>query len=134
MKFEKMYEARDWFRQYKPFKYQDNLKEYDGNYLKFGDWILFQNIRQKRDNYKEHEISRPIFGLFVGFSIWDMALVVNIVEKDRAWIFHNYLLGNPETNHYNRIGFYDPETESFPIWDDNIYELSHWESKPNFKQ
>ena len=133
MKFEKHHEALKWFRQYKP--YDGKYIDWQGGKVNFGDWILFQHIDYD-DRTKTRSISRPILGLCVGFSCWDMALVLNIVEETRAWMNFHKVLTNPDPKHlhYMTISSLDPEVESFPIWDDCIHEIAHWSHRPNFKE
>ncbi len=136
MTFNKMHEAYDWFRDYKPLDYDLvlNIDSNAGKNVNFGDWVLFQHIKQngydnelKKYNYK---ISRPIYGICAGFNVWDQALVINILESPRAWQYTHSLVTNPTNNYTMKIAFVDAEVQNFPIWDDYIYELGHWRQKP----
>ena len=133
MKFEKHHEALTWFRQYKP--YDGEYEDWYAENVKFGDWILFQHIRND-EHEKTISISRPILGIFVGLTVWDMACVLNIMEAPRPWtIFHEVCTNpNPENKYYMHICSLDPETESFPIWTDWVHEIAHWNHKPNVKE
>lgn len=103
----------------------DFWTKYDWSKWKMGDWVLIQYVKRGK------EISRPIFGVFVGCSIWDMALVVNIVESPRAWRWSTEILTNPELEIYMNLGGFDPEVESFELWTANIKVLGHWKNKPS---
>lgn len=137
MRFVKQYEAIAWFRQYTPYEYSPlHTGEYSGKGVEFGDWILFQHIRSKDTSPHSYEISRPILGICMGFSVWDMALTLNIVEQPRMWICHHEVLTNPDPKYmiYQKIAWLDPEVESFPIWSDDIHEIAHWKGKPTKTQ
>lgn len=140
--FEHLYEAREWFRQYRrltdaerestrifwydprpQFKDQPDPTKPD-----FGDWILFQHI----DNIPR--ISRPIFGIVAGYSVWDMALVLHVVEQLRAVHCRKSVLriGKNGMNHF--VGERDPETEAFEFWTGDIHVLGSWKSKPTWSE
>jgi hypothetical protein len=120
------YEAIKEFRNYQPTdeKIKSFWTEYDWSDWKMGDWVLIQ--------YHKHckELSRPIYGMLAGFSIWDQALVVHIIEKPRAWRWHTEILTNPELGIYMNLGGFDPEVEPFELWTGNIKVLGHWKTKP----
>lgn len=99
--------------------------------MKFGDWIIFQHI-----TYKENvaTISRPILGIFVDYTIWDQALVVNFIESPRAWTAFNKVVTNKELNISMLIAVVDPEVESIPLWNENIKVLGFWKTKPTYQQ
>ena len=121
------FDAINEFRNYKIFdgKIKSFWTEYDWSEWEMGDWVLIQ--------YHKHgkELCRPIYGMFAGFSIWDQALVVHIVEKPRAWRWHVEILTNPDLGIYMNFGGFDPEVESFELWTGNIHVLGHWGTKPS---
>ena len=125
MIFKETHEAYDWFRNYKPFN--DKIEMYHGKDVKFGDWILFQHIKSKT-------ISRPILGICTGFNVWDMALVMSIVEPIRSWMYTHDIITNPKNNYKMKMAFLDAEVQNFPIWTENIHKLGHWKQKPTFNQ
>ena len=132
MQFEKHHEALDWFRQYKPYE-GEYIRDWNGGKIDFGNWILFQHIKYDSST-KKRTISRPILGIFIEFTVWDMALVLNIIEHPRAWAHFHTVCTNPEHLHYMRISSVDPEVENFPIWDDCIHVVGQWNHKPNMKE
>ena len=130
--FNSINEARKWFRSYKEIseKIPWFLEETDEK-LKFGNWVLFQHIIFSN---KKAYISRPILGIFVGYSIWDQAIVFNIIEQRRAWEFFVKILSNKELNIYMYPMEFDPEVQSFETWTSNIKILEYWNSKPTKNQ
>ena len=138
MVFNKYNEAVNWFRQYSTI---DESLMKDGFYansikstsmsknpnLKFGDWFLFQHI-------KGETISRPILAIFVGFNIWDQALVIQFIESPRAYRnFHHYI-SNPDINYEMCLAERVVETEQIQFWTDDIKIIGYWKHKPNFKE
>jgi len=106
---DKWYTATD--TEYTPYFTYD----YDSSGWVPGHWILIRHVRPKAECRKEKEISRPILALFVGFSLWDHALVVNFVRT-------NYELQG------------DPKIERIALWSDNILVLGHWNHKPTLSE
>ncbi len=129
--FNSRYEAIKEFRNYQPMNEEvvDFWTKYDWKDWKMGDWVLFQYIK-----CRENKISRPIYGMFVDFTIWDQALVVHIIEKQRAIRWHTNILTNPELDITMRLGELDPEVEAFELWTGNIKVLGHWKTKPTISQ
>jgi len=103
--FNNRYEAIKEFRNYQPINEEvvDFWTKYNWGKWKMGDWVLIQYI-----NCREKQISRPIYGMFVDFTIWDQALVVHIIEKQRAMRWHTDILTNPELDITMRLGELDP--------------------------
>lgn len=97
--------------------------------LKIGNFILFQHIY-------ENKISRPILALFIGWSYWDMALVMSFVEVPRAYYYSDkYQVSiNKDLDLAEYIGHMDPEVETIQFWTDNIKLLGHFEIKPKFRE
>ncbi len=93
---------------YKPYFTYD----YDHSNWKFGDWILIQHVENSDEG--EIQISTPIYALFVGFSIWDQALVINYVEEIQCM----------------KIDEVDPQVKQIALWSDNAIVLGHWKQKP----
>ena len=142
-KFKTREDARDWFRSYTPLANQepgqgDDSAEIALLKIPIGHWILFQYTHSVWNaSPAKFEISRPVFGLFVGISIWDQATVVNIVEKKRAWMWWSEVLNNPApefSKFYTRVAELDPEVESFELWTGSIDLLGHWEVKPTISE
>jgi hypothetical protein len=129
--FNNRYEAIKEFRNYQPMNEEvvDFWTKYDWGKWKMGDWVLFQYIK-----CRENKISRPIYGMFVDFTIWDQALVVHIIEKQRAMRWHTDILTNPELDITMRLGELDPEVEAFELWTGNIKVLGHWKTKPRISE
>ena len=130
MEFKNVYEARKWFLNYNEF-IEDIISfcyKYDSSNWEFGDFILFQHI------INGQKISRPILGIFTSFTVWDMALVLNFVQKRRAWTYSHEVITNPDINYKMLVGHLDDEIETIQFWTDNIKVLGHWKSKPSIKQ
>ena len=86
-----------------------------------GDWILFHHIDGREGRLfgaDEYRISDPILAVFVGFSVWDQALVLNYVEPV------------PEMLLFTE----DPKVENIALWADNVFVRGHWRTKPSFRQ
>jgi hypothetical protein len=133
MIFNKIHEARDWFLNYKKIENNKSLffwTEYDFKDWKFGDYILFQHI--KDDNL----VSRPIFAIFISFTVWDQALVINYIQPKRAWMYWHEVITNPDPKSYYSmpIGHMDDEIENIQFWTDNIHVMNHWKSRPSITQ
>jgi hypothetical protein len=131
MIFESRYEAFRWFRKYSP--YEGDVKDEIPEGLKFGDFVLFRHIDGDGDG-KTPTISRPIFGIFVGFSVWDMALVFQFVEKERAWEFSHKVITNKELKIKLHVGALDREVEYIPLWNQSVKIIGQWKSKPTISQ
>lgn len=128
--FNKLYEARNWFRDYKPsdekvpwFSYRSDLTYH------FGDWVLFQHIKYSNN---QTVMSRPIFGICVGFTVWDQALVLEFVENTRAWESFSFLSG--EFDSEEPISHKDREIQHFQFWTENIKPLGIWKSRPTITE
>lgn len=139
MVFKTIYEAREWFRNYKPLDYDtfQSIEMYFAKGVNFGDWVLFQHI-QKKDYDKDakhynYNISRPILGINTGYDVWDMAFVFKIIEQPRAWMNSHSVITNTAID-YSMPLILNNEPQDFPIWDDYIYELEHWKTRPTISQ
>ena len=142
MIFKNIYKAREWFLNYEPLEVSvpEFWTEYNHSKWKFGDYILFQHIKQIE---KPHDsdttispthmfvISRPILAIFTSFTVWDQALVVNFIQEKRAWTNHHQVVTNSENNYKMFISTLDDEIENIEFWNDNIYVINHWKNKPN---
>jgi hypothetical protein len=134
MIFKKLREAREHFRRYIPVDkstsgrwfYRSQLLIPMG--LNFGDWILFQHI------VNGLTVSCPIYGIFTGWKIWDQALVINFVEKERAWMNNNEVVTNEDINYTMHINHLDDEVQAIQFWTDDIVLLGHWKDKPAINQ
>jgi hypothetical protein len=80
-----------------------------------GDWILFNHVERRSG---EDFISDPIFAMFVGFSVYDMAITINYVEPVPTAL----------------ICEEDPEVKNIVLWSDNALVLGHWNHKPSFRE
>lgn len=136
--FKNVAEMREWARQYKPIDVNPEWYIYikDKQLLEFGDWILFQHIMYERKSDKEHQAfaSRPLFGLFVTWTVWDQALVLNFIEKNRAYMLHcavNKEITHPEYADIFPFGCEDPTIETFQQWTENVHMLGVWKQKPS---
>lgn len=99
---------------YKPFFTYD----YPHENWKFGDWILIQHVKPAKESDTKYQISEPIFALFVGFTVWDQALVINYIRPlNDAQVFDH-----------------DPEVEHIPLWHENCIVLDHWHEKPTISE
>jgi len=136
--FNKKYEAINDFRNYQPLPenfdedtistmmHSSKIRVRDN--FKFGDYVLFRNI-------KEGKISRPIYGIFIRWNVWDMALVFNVIEKERAYIYNYSYISNPDINYEMCLGLCDPEVESFALWgDEDVWVLGSWSQKPTISE
>ena len=130
MVFEKLYVARNWFLNYTEFEKPviNFWYDYDSHGWKFGDYVLFQHIKDGKS------ISRPILGIFTSFTVWDQALVMNFIQNKRAWTFSHELITNPEHGYKMAIGFLDDEIECIQFWTDNINVLGYWKRKPTLTE
>jgi hypothetical protein len=129
-RYNNRFEAINEFRKYKPTdeKIIDFWTEYDWEDWDMGDWVLIQYHKNCE------ELSRPIYGIFAGISVWDQALVIHLIEKPRAWKSNVEILTNPDLNIYMNLGGFDPEVEPFELWTGNIKVLGHWKVKPTIGQ
>jgi hypothetical protein len=130
MIFDDIHNARSWFLDYVDFDKSLVESFYSNTSLgkgwKFGDYILLQHIQ----NYK---ISRPIYGIFTSFTIWDQALVLQMVENKRAWMYSNKIKSeNIDSSFY--ICTLDDEITQFEFWTGDIYLLGHWTRKPSVSE
>jgi len=135
MKFLTLKEAEAHFYPYLPLSETDKAKEisYWDKYLEkptMGEWLLFKHVM--RDENSE-SISRPILGLVVGHTFWDMALVLEYVTEWRAWECNSKVL-NTNVDSYYPIVDNDKTVKHIQFWTDNIIVIGHWEYKPKFKE
>ena len=136
MVFENIENAKDWFRQYKPFNKNTEYNSYYKNFNTYnlkdcqGQWILFQHIKSIY-NSKDFEISRPILALFLGHTIWDQALVIEFVEPRKAYQQRHKYKNN--TGEYD-LFYLDIQTEQIQFWTDDINVMGIFNSKPNYKE
>jgi hypothetical protein len=130
MVFNKLYEARDWFLNYTEFEKPviNFWYDYDFKDWKFGDYILFQHIKDGK------LISRPILAIFTSFTVWDQALVINFIQNKRAWTWSHEVITNPENNYKMNICMLDDEIENIQFWTDNIHVLGHWKNRPTLSE
>lgn len=132
MVFKNLYEAKKWFRNYVQLENPGLISDFWTNYnhkdWKFGDYILFQHIHDGK------LISRPIYAIFIDFTIWDQAPVLSLVENKRAWTFSHEVVTNAEYDIKMHICCLDSEIENIVFWDDNIYILGHWKNRPTINE
>lgn len=137
MIFDNITLARNWFRQYKEL---DSGAEKPDVRLEVGEWFLFQHVSDVMPgtcstyNAKKVYVSRPILALFVGYSVWDMALVYHFVEPERAWTNSHKVITNPEFKYSAYISLFDPEVQSIPDWNEHLHILGSWKTKPKVKE
>lgn len=131
MIFESRYEALRWFRKYSI--YSGEVKDEMPEDVKFGDFLLFRHIDGDGDG-NNPTISRPILGVFVGFSVWDMALVFQFVESERAWEFSHKVITNKELKTKLPLAFRDKEVECIPLWNQSVKVIGKWRNKPTISQ
>lgn len=139
MIFDNIHDAKKWFLNYVEFDNSMVNSFYQSEDLgkdwKFGDYILLQHIQ-------DNKISRPIYGIFTSFTIWDQALVLQMVENKRAWMYSNEVrLKIPEATHKGKmpntnvnICAMDDEITQFEFWTGDINLLGHWKSKPSISE
>lgn len=134
--FESVEKAREWARQYRPIDVNPEWYIYikDKQLLAFGDWILFQHIKYERKSDTEHQAfaSRPLFGLFTNWTLWDMALVLNFVEKPRAYMHH--CTTEKDEKWVMPIYTNDDDVQTFQQWTENIHMLGIWKNKPSITE
>lgn len=137
MVFDNIHKAREWFLDY--VDYDESLVEsfYNSTDLgkdwKFGDYILLQHIQGESPG--NSKISRPIYGIFTSFTIWDQALVLQMVENKRAWMYSNKVRLQGEYSHISvDICTMDDSISQFEFWTGDIYLLGHWKYKPSVSQ
>ena len=99
---------------YKPYFTYD----YPHERWKVGDWILIQHVKPSVEFAPTHIISDPFLALFVGFSVWDQALVINYVRPV----------------HPMKVFDDDPEVEHIPLWSENALVLGHWHTQPTISE
>jgi hypothetical protein len=85
--------------------------DYPIDSLQMGHWIVFRHVTPDGT-------SNPQLGLFVGYSTWDMALVVHYVRDRSQW----------------NTGENDPTLEHIALWSDNLLMIGHWSHKPSFSE
>lgn len=135
MIFESIHDARKWFLNYVEFDESKVNSFYEsptmGKGWKFGDYILFQHIEKGK-------ISRPIYGIFTSFTVWDQAIVLQMVENKRAWTYSNKVLGRsdklkgPPNSFY--ISTYDDQITQIEFWTGDINLLGHWRYRPSIPE
>ena len=135
MKFEKVWEAKEWFRQYRIIEDTGEVPWFCyhspvADKLKMGDWFMFQYMKHEKKG--EVKVSRPILGMFIQYSIWDMATVVNLIEPATRAFHGSLMIGkhDEENNGYPYI-LMDAEVECFDNWHNNFHVLGHWTHKPS---
>lgn len=136
MIFEEREEAFRWFRQYRPSTESERsfpLHPREVDRLRMGEWFLFRHI-EHGEGEGEYYTSRPILGLFIDYSVWDMAMVVNMVEPPRAWWNSHQVITNKERGYGMHIVMMDPVVESFPLWTSNIKVIAKWNHRPSWKE
>lgn len=131
MIFENKYDGIKWFLNYR--EVDDHVisfwTEYEHKDWKFGDYILIQHIIDGQ------KISRPMYGIFTNFTVWDQALVLQFVQPKRAWTHHHsYYYKYNDQKFENSYYLDDDEVTAIQFWTDNIFVLGHWKSKPNRAQ
>lgn len=103
--------------------------------LQTGTWILFRHLRYGYCSEPDkHKISRPILGMFINWTYWDQAVVMEYYQPIRAWAYHCEVVTNPEldyTMEYSELG---SEIEHIQFWTDNIEVLGYWKTKPNYSK
>lgn len=132
MIFENLYDAKFFYRQYRDLEdgeYNPKINGYYQNHavhndLKFGQYILFKHITS------DNKISRPILALFMGYNVWDQALVIEFVEDRKVYMSYHKVITD---NYSMTIDSIDIQTEQIQFWTDDIILLGHWKSKPNWK-
>lgn len=135
MEFQTIQEAEKIFNPYLPLIKTDSKKEisywdeYDPK-PKMGEWLLFKHIKIENDTLV---VSRPILGLVVGHTIWDMALVLEYVTEWRAWE-HWCQIYNPKATEYYSISCENKKVKHIQFWTDNIIVIGHWQHKPSFRE
>lgn len=137
MIFNSLSDAKNFYRQYKDLEDGDYDLKISGYYqssskidLKFGQYILFKHIKF---NGNRRKISRPILALFLGYNIWDQALVIEFVEDRESYMSNHEVITNKEMNYSMTIDSLDIQTEQIQFWTDDIILLGYWNSKPDWK-
>lgn len=131
----KQYDTR-WQAREENLKYKRSMEESPGfwnNYDKkweIGDHVLIQHFTDWEEG-KGSMVSRPVLGIFVGYSVWDQALVVNIIEKPRAWMRYCEVKNSKDSEYYTNYTCLDPQVESMELWIGDIKVLGYWKYKPS---
>lgn len=93
--------------------------------LKIGDFILFQEYKSEyKDGHYQYNISKPIYAIYLGFYILDMALAFNYVK----WINNNREMVTNEKG-YSSIKEIT-EIQYHIEWDDFVDIIGHWNHRP----
>lgn len=133
MTFDTIYKANEWFLNYKPLiKDVDYFCSSDKAFKnwKFGDYILLQHIISIN---KQPHISRPMYGIFTSFTVWDQAIVLQFIQNKRAWMYSHKILGSkPDIQTY--ISSFDDDITAIEFWTGNINLLGHWKKKPSISE
>jgi hypothetical protein len=103
--------------------------------LKFGDYVLFQEYKQKSYLQDEkqyiYEVTKPILAIYLGFFVADQTIGFNYVrwinENRTVYINNDYIKNYPTNKQVDDI-------EQHIEWNDCIDILGHWKVKPNWKQ
>lgn len=140
MVHETLHKARNWFLNYKDLSTAQGIQipffwtKYNHQGWNFGDRILFQHIKPGKG--QSSLISRPIYAIFVGWSVWDQALVMHFVENRRAWMNSSSVEIKYNNKEYEPMSVYmhDMEVQHIQFWTDNIKVLGHWDYKPELKE
>jgi hypothetical protein len=136
MIFENLYDAKFFYRQYRDLEdgeYNPKINGYYQNHavhndLEFGQYILFRHITS------DNKISRPILALFMGYNVWDQALVIEFVEDRKMYMSYHKVITNKEMNYSMTINSLDIQTEQIQFWTDDIVLMGIWNYKPNWKE
>lgn len=139
MIFNNLNEVKDFYRQYRDLEdgeydyhkngfYHSEIDDYLENYLEFGQYILFKHIKDG------NKISRPILGIFLGYNIWDQALVIEFVEKRKNYMDIHDVITNKDKNYTMIASSLDIQTEQIQFWTDDIILMGFWNYKPNWKE
>ncbi len=100
--------------------------------VQFGDYVLFQEyVRETVDGKYIFNISKPIFGIYLGCFVADMALSFNYVkwinEKRFDYITNDYVKNCPVCREVSDIA-------SHYEWYDYTDILGIWKVRPTWKE
>lgn len=90
------------------------LNTFTNNRFKVGDFILFQEYTS--DHSSQTKVSKPIYAIYMGYDIWDMAALMKYVHVPK------------EYNTAQSIQLFDHIE-----WNDYVDILGHWRSRPKWK-
>lgn len=131
MKFNSLHEAFSHYRRYEPWLLPaPDLMGDSQHRPEFGDWLLMRHYRGG-----DKMMSSPILGIFCGWSVCDQALVLNLVESPRAWMWKAQVLTNPSLGIYLSVcAAQDVHVSDFVFWHDDAIILGHWRHRPSFRE